>query len=43
MSDRYIATTAAGEHAVRTNDPAVAARYADRLRGTVIDTHQEQA
>lgn len=38
MSERYIATSASGEHVVRTDSPSTAAGYAAKLRGRVIDT-----
>lgn len=37
MTERYIVTSAAGEHVIRTNDATTAAGYAARLRGEVID------
>ncbi|MEE2814713.1 MAG: hypothetical protein VYC96_03490 [Actinomycetota bacterium] len=38
MTDRYIATSASGEHVIRTANPSTAAGYARKLRGRVIDT-----
>lgn len=38
MTERYIATSAAGEQIVRTNNASTAAAYASKLRGKVIDT-----
>ncbi len=35
--ERYIATSAAGEHVIRTDSEVDAARYADKLGGEVID------
>lgn len=41
--DRYIATSAAGEHVIRTNDKTTADHYAALMRGQVIDTEGEFA
>lgn len=38
MTERYIATSASGEHVIRTANPSTAAGYAAKLRGRVIDT-----
>lgn len=35
--ERYIATSAAGEHVIRTDSAEDAARYAEKLGGEVID------
>ncbi|WP_256220997.1 hypothetical protein [Microbacterium sp. AR7-10] len=37
MSERYVVTSAAGEHVIRTDNAVEAARRAEQLRGTVID------
>lgn len=43
MNERYIATSAAGEHVVRTNSKAEADAYAVKLRGCVIDAESAAA
>ncbi|WP_417510634.1 hypothetical protein [Microbacterium sp.] len=40
MTERYVATSAAGEHVVRTNDKPTAERYASVLNGEVLDLHE---
>lgn len=41
-TDRYIATNRHGHHIIRTNSKREADRYAEQMRGTVID-QEEQA
>lgn len=36
-SERFIVTSAAGEHVVRTNELSTARRYAHVLRGEILD------
>lgn len=40
MTDRYVATTAAGERAITTNSRSEAEQWAARMNGEVIDTEQ---